>query len=400
MARKKKKKEPRRHFGTIITIEEGKKYGLRWTDDTPTGRGKPYETFYGTEYGAKARMSEIEVEVKSRRGGRKAPVVPTFAVAYEKWYIPACEKRIAAGKLKERTLDQYRKAYARAIGNRWGHVPVTKIRTQDVEDWLMGHTRSVGEQYKSVMKKTLDECVKRNVIDRNPLSVAMVESSLGGTRDKGIWTLEQLDELAWRSRGKPFFHSVLLMAFGSCRPGESLGPMLSEIRERECMGMRFAEVDVIRQVTRSGVLSSDDDLKNGFSKRKVYVPEPWCHPVLHANASAGEHEVYLTDSGAGEHVRQTRVSDGFRRSFERGEMGDLEYHPWKNLRPSWQTWMNWRNHVEREKIEKLMGHVGRGVTAVYYDRPLDVQLMEEIAASFANFPYDSPYPWRDEFPGT
>lgn len=387
-------RQRRRHFGSIREVKKGKVYYLRWTENTPHGRDKPHETVYGTYSDACARMSEIEVVV---RRGRRDRVVPSFRQAYEMWYLPSKSQAVGSGKLKQRTLDQYRNIYRYFVAERWDGVPVSEVKTADIESWLSGITKSNGELCKTVIKGVLDECVKRDVIASNPARVKMNDSALGSKRDKGIWSIEQLDEMAWKSIGRPYFYSVILIAFGSCRPGESLGPKLSEIHRKECDGMTFAEVGIVRQVTPQGKLTGDEDLKNDFSPRKVYIPEPWCYPLFHASESPEEGQVLLTDMGYGLHRSQKNIYESFRDAFRRGLMGELEYHPWKNLRPSWETWMNWRNHVQRERIEKIMGHVGSGITAVYYDRPLDVQLMEEIAESFKKYPYKSPYPWKERF---
>lgn len=385
----------RRDFGTIIEIERGTKYGLRWVQNDEEGRRKRYETFRGNKTGAKARLREIEAEVRSKGRDRS---VPTFGEAYERWYLPALAQRVANGTIKQRTVDQYERIYGYTIRERWEDVPVSEMRVRNIEEWMQTIKKSVGELCMAVIRGVLDECVKREAIAVNPSRAKMNKSALGEERDKGIWMLEQLDEMAWRSRGEIFFHSILLMAFASCRPGESLGPKLSEIRPVECRGMTFAEVDVNRQVVNDGTLTSDNDLKNEFSPRKVFVPEPWCWPVLHAADNPREGQVLLSDAGYGTHFKQYRISRALSSAFRSGRMGDLERHPWKNIRPSWETWINWRNHIDHERREKLMGHIGSGVTAVYYDRPLDVQLMEEVARSFEQYPYSSPYPWAEAYP--
>jgi len=384
----------RRDFGTIIEIERGKKYGLRWTQNTDTGRKKRYETFHGNRTDAKARLHEIEHEVRSS-GSNK--IVPTVGYAYEKWYLPGLEARVAAGRIKGRTVDQYRKFYAKYLAE-WVDTPVTEVKPLGVEEWLSRMTKSVGSTSRIVMKGILDECVKRELIPANPARAKLIDSSVKGELDKGIWTLEELDDMAWASRGEIFFYSVILMGFGSCRPGESLGPMLSDIRKRECMGMKFADVNIIRQVVTDGTLTTDDDLKNGFSPRHVFIPEPWCYPVLYAAENPEEGQVLLSDSGYGNHFRQYQIYTRFKKMMRSGAIAGLEYHPWKNIRNSWETWINWRNKISPQKIEKLIGHVGDGITAVYYDRPLDVQLMEEIASSFAMVPYESPHPWMETYP--
>lgn len=385
----------RRDFGTIIEIERGAKYGLRWTQNDERGRRKRYETFHGNKTGAKARLREIEAEVRSRGRDRS---VPTFGEAYERWYLPALAQRVENGSIKQRTVDQYVKMHSYHIRDRWDAVPVTEMKVKDIEDWRLSITRASGRLCMSVMKGVLDECVKREVISVNPARAKMLLSSKGGKLDKGIWTLEELDEMAWRGREEIFFHSVLLMAFASCRPGESLGPKVDEVRPVECGGMLFAEVDIVRQVVDEGYMTSDSDLKNEFSPRKVYVPDPWCRPVLNAAQNPSEGQILLSDAGYGTHFKQYQISKALKTAFSSGRMGALERHPWKNIRPSWQTWINWRNHIDPERREKLMGHSGTGVTAVYYDRPLDAQLMEEVARSFREYPYESPYPWAEAYP--
>ena len=385
----------RRDFGTIIEIERGVKYGLRWTQNDERGRRKRYETFHGNKTGAKARLREIEADVRSRGRDRS---VTTFGEAYERWYLPALAQRVANGSLKQRTVNQYSNVYRYFLEDRWKNVPVSEMRVAAVEEWMSTITRSNGDLCKTVMKGVLDECVKREIVQMNVARVKMNKSALGEERDKGIWTLEELDEMAWMSRGEIFFFSIVLMAFASCRPGESLGPKLSEIRLRECRGMSFAEVDIVRQVANDNTLTDDSDLKNEFSPRKVYVPDPWCRPVLNAAQNPSEGQILLSDAGYGTHFSQDLIYSTFRRSFRKGKMGSLEYHPWKNLRPSWETWVNWRNHIDPDRREKIIGHRGRGVTAVYYDRPLSVQLMEEVARSFEEHPYVSPHPWAEEYP--
>ena len=380
----------RSEWGTIIEIVPGKKYGIRWTENTPSGRKKVYETFYGNLTGARKRRSEIRERV-SRQG--RGDVVPTFGYAFERWYLPAARSMVESGAIKPVTLDQYVGAWERNIRDRWSDVPVTEIKPIDIESWLLGIAKSSGALSKAVMSNVFNECMKRGVLQSNPTKVKMVESSDAKTLDKGIYTLEELDDIAWRLRGRPCQMSVILMAFGSCRPGESLGPKLSEVSRRECMGMEFAEICINRQVRAAPYGMSDDfDLKTGSGKRRVYVPEPWCREVFRRVEEARREDVYLSDMGYGVWTPQKRVSGDFDSAFADGTL-PYERHPWKNLRPSWETWMNWRNHVPLQKIKKLIGHSGGGVTEVYYDRPLDVQLMETIAGSFREHPFRSPHGW-------
>lgn len=381
------RRKMRRPWGCIVESRRGKKYVLRWMD----GGRRRCETFYGSYRAADERLAEIRAEIRAR--GDQGASAPTLAEAWERWYLPSAKRRIESGKLKPSSLDQYERMWRYFIADRWGGCRVTDIKPIDVEDWMHTLTRSNGKLCRAIMSNVMNECLKREVIASNPMRVKMVESPLGTEMDRGIWTLEELDEMAWRSRGSLHFYSVILMAFGSCRPGESLGPKLSEVKPRECRDMRFAEVRIERQMRRSGRMSEADDLKNKWSTRTVFVPEPWCLPLLDRVARAGAGEVFVTETSPGVGASQQDVVKSWNRAFSTGAMGSLERHPWKNLRPAWETWMNWRNHVDSAKIEKLMGHKAKGVTGIYYDRPLDMQLMEEIARGFEGYPYRSPYPW-------
>ena len=173
----------RRDFGTIIEIERGVKYGLRWTQNDERGRRKRYETFHGNKTGAKARLREIEADVRSSGRDRS---VPTFGEAYERWYLPALAHRVANGSIKQRTVDQYVKMHSYHIRDRWDAVPVTEMKVKDIEDWRLSITRASGRLCMSVMKGVLDECVKREVISVNPARAKMLLSSKGGKLDKGI----------------------------------------------------------------------------------------------------------------------------------------------------------------------------------------------------------------------
>ena len=45
------------------------------------------------------------------------------------------------------------------------------------------------------------------------------------------------------------------------------------------------------------------------------------------------------------------------------------WHPFRNLRNSYQTFMRWEVGLAPHYIEELLGHKGTTVTDLYYDRP-------------------------------
>ena len=61
--------------------------------------------------------------------------------------------------------------------------------------------------------------------------------------------------------------------------------------------------------------------------------------------------------------------------------------PMSRLRNSWQTFTHWELGVEREKIERMMGHKGMSVTEIHYDKPEAEMLAKTIAVAYKAYPY-------------
>lgn len=126
----------RRAWGSIDSVIPNKKYVLRWMENTPEGRRRRCETFYGTYREADLRLAQIRVEHKDDKP------VPTIGKAYKTWYLPSAEARRDAGKLASTSFKQYTRVWASVIAPRWSDVPLDSVRPIDVQNWLSEQTHS------------------------------------------------------------------------------------------------------------------------------------------------------------------------------------------------------------------------------------------------------------------
>lgn len=118
----------RRAWGSIDSAIPNKKYVLRWTENTPEGRRRRCETFYGTYREADLRLAQIRVE----RAADKP--VPTIGEAYKTWYLPELERRVSDGEASKNTLSQYTHIWKKVIEPRWSRVPVDSTRALDIQE--------------------------------------------------------------------------------------------------------------------------------------------------------------------------------------------------------------------------------------------------------------------------
>mgnify|MGYP002507883496 CR=1 FL=1 len=84
-------------------------------------------------------------------------------------------------------------------------------------------------------------------------------------------------------------------------------------------------------------------------------------------------------------ITQQRLLDVWRPLVE--QVDEVPYRPVSRLRNSWQTFTHWELGVEREKIERMMGHKGTSVTDVHYDKPEAEMLAKIIAVAYKAHPY-------------
>ena len=373
---------PRRQrdaWGSIEEVERGRKYRIRWWGDSHDGAGyrRHSRVIRGTRKDAEEFRALMHV-----RHGEDAPC-PTVGEAWELWYKPDCDRALAVwererkpGKrgesMKPQTHMQVMSTWRAHVGPRWADVPASGVRYSDVQEWLLTKTEQVAKRCLSMLRGILRLCVLNEVLDRNVAKHEYRMPSRAARADHGVWSLEELDEVLWPAVwGRPCEPMFLLSAFGSCRTGECLAPMLEEIEPVEAPGMTLAVVPILRQVYNEGGVSDDDDLKNKWSPRTVVIPEPWSLRVLQLrDEGLARGETWLSDDGLGEPMPQKRVRRDFYAALRAA--GVPERQP-RALRRSWRSWMAVTG-VSREVMEKMMGHVGEGTTGRHYLQ-LDAELI-------------------------
>ena len=302
---------------------------LRYWADLHDGRGymRHSKTIRGTY-----RDGELELSRLMLAHSGDAPA-PTVMDAFETWWLPDAEDRVASGEMTPTTLTNYMSRWNAHVSPAFGDVSVTDVTPLDVQQW----------RYR--MPKTV-----------------VVEHA------KDIYTLDEACRAIEAARGTVAYMPAVLSAIGSCRVGEALAPTASDVTAREASGMTVAVVDVHRQVDRGGRVL--DRLKTAQSARPVVIPEPWSLDVLAVGSG------WLCDGGDGSPCSQRVAGKAWLDALS--EAG-VEPIPMRNLRNSWRTFMRWELGVPEDMLEKMMGHVGRNVGEVHYDRP-DADVFADVVA--------------------
>lgn len=355
----------RREFGTITPARRKGYQTVRYWADLHDGRGymRHTSTIKGTKRDASAWLAKMHID-----HGSDAPTMTVRAV-YETWYLPYITEHLA-----KRTVGNYRRAWENYIEPRWGSSYVTDIRPSDMQGWLLSLSNGTAETCVKVLSKVMGYAVQYELRESNPMDVAYRMPEKARKFDDGIYTLEECGKLADAVRGSKIECAFILSAFGSCRVGEAFGAMAEDVSEEVASnGMRCAVVRVCRQADKDGFTL--DSTKNRWSERYVVVPEPWSLRIFEFAANGWP---YL--SGYDSPVNSREAG----RIWDRAcEAAGLPRRPFRNVRPSWRTYMSAELGANPETLERLMGHGGQTVTGRHYYRPKIMALVEEVSKAFA-----------------
>lgn len=344
---------------------------LRYWADLHDGRGYMRHTM--TVEGSK-RDGDREL-ARIRLAHEEDVRVPTFRECVEQWYLPGIEN------LSFNTRKAYMSALNSKILPRWGDVPITDIRPMEMQEWLSGMTKTQAATAMKIMGVALDYPTRYEVIPSNPARVKYRMPTAVTRRDKGTYTLGEALRILDACHGSFAESAVITSLFGSCRVGESLGVMVGEVVECAASnGLTAAHFCVSRQVNNTGNIV--DTLKTEQSERPIVLVGKVAERMLEIqDERRADGLLWLTDNGACEHVTQRVMTDEWRRITA---SAGLQFHPYRNLRNSWRTFMEWELHVDAAKLEFLMGHKGQDVTSIYYNRPTVQMLIDEVAKAFAD----------------
>ncbi|MDY5271814.1 hypothetical protein [Tractidigestivibacter sp.] len=365
-------------WGSVEEMVRGKKYRLRYWASTPDGYRRVSEIVYGT----RADAEDVRAQRRLDHGHERA--TPTVSAAYEKWWLPNFERRVAEGEASVNSLNSFQSTWRKWCEPTWGVVEVTAIHPMDVQAWLLTMPISVARRARIVMSNTLDYCVRYELVPTNPFRAKydMPSRSTSETQDRGIWTTAEVLRLCNAARGEWYEGALLVQAFGGARVGESLGVMAADVRGIECDGVPVALVDVRRQVQGHGGVT--ELLKTQQSHRVVPIPGPPGEMIIEIASQHGGG--WLTDNGLGGHVSQVVYRNAVLRCADKA---GVERRQPRSLRNAWETRMRWEWGLPPYVVEPMMGHAGRDVTGQYYDRPRPEAMAQVVADAYKLHPYGS-----------
>ena len=370
-------------WGSITELDAGERYRIRYWAETPNGYRRKSETVRGTRKDAERRRAELMLE-----HSEDAPC-PTVGAVWERWYLPAQERRIESGDMAEQTLKVYKSVWKNHAGPRWKDVPCDQVRPLHVQQWLdtLGHSEAKTSM--QLLRPMTDFAVRYGSIQTNPFRerYIMPTKKTVTRRDDGVWSLEELGKVWQQVIGEWFEAAFLLAAFGGLRVGESLGVMGTDVSAMDVNGQRLAIVRVQRQVMNQGGAVSDE-LKNRQSNRTVVIPGRAGARLL---ALAAENPGFLSGDGLGSNNDQRRLWRSWDAAMKK--MDTSLQHPFRNLRNSWETNSRWTLRLPPHITEPLMGHAGHDVTGAYYDRPRVEMYADAVSEAYAERQYDAGWTW-------
>lgn len=368
-------------WGAISQVDAAT-WRIRYWSSGPDGYRRRSKTVRGTRKDAERARAELMLA-----HSEDAPC-PTVGEVWERWALPAYERREASGDMSSYTLRQYRSGWNRHAAPRWADVPCDAVRPLEVQQWLDGLSYNGALQAMNVLRPTLDYAVRYGTIPSNPFRERYLMPSKSGKADmdRGVWTLDELGEL-WRGHavGQWWEAAFLLSAFGGCRVGESLGVRPGDVSLCDAGGVPVCMARIERQIPSTGSVPLER-LKNRQSRRTIAIPgRAGLRVASLSEGCAG----WLSGDGLGGPSTQRRLMLAWRAAGAE--------HPFRNLRNSYETNMRWALRLPPWIVEPLLGHAGQGVTAQYYDRPSAEMFADAVASAYRERPYDAGWDWLANF---
>ena len=103
----------RRSWGSVTEVTRGKKYVIRWMENTPRGRMRRSKTIWGTY-----REACLELDKKHVEHAEDKPT-PTVRRAYEMWVLPLLNKRLETGTLAPNSYKTIVTSWDKFVNQRW-----------------------------------------------------------------------------------------------------------------------------------------------------------------------------------------------------------------------------------------------------------------------------------------
>lgn len=368
----------RRSWGSITEITRGKKYVLRWTQNTPKGRKRLTKTVYGTYAQANLELDRIHV-----KHAQDSPT-PTVRQAWELWALPTMQARIENQTITPRSVDQYAVWWRVHVEPRWGDTPVDALRAVDLQEWLLTLTKSQARGAYKVLRKIYSHVAAVVPLPLDPFAASIrytMPTRTERARTKGVYDLKEAREVFATLKGNPLEPVFILTCFASCRVGEALGAKLSDIELFSNDEPALVAIDICRQMSHAGTEPlPDGQLKTAASERTVIVLPDFNERLLEIikerRAFGTE---WLCDRGDGTPLNVDICNIRWRKYCE---SNSIRYIPLQNLRNSWRTICEVELRLPWDLLETLMGHRLPGVSGAHYIRPSKEQLVCAVRDSF------------------
>lgn len=363
------RKHRRRAWGSVTESVRGRKYVLRWVENTPSGRRRRTRTVYGTYREACMELDRLHVE----KSGDKPTM--TIGEVYETWYLPDMEMRVSLGTLKQGSLRTYLNMWRKHISGRWEDVPVDSVRPMDVQEWLLSMPKQTASTCMAVVRVVMDYAVRYELVATNKFRERyQMPTASAWNRSRATLSLKDADEVLRSLEGDAIEPAFIVACYGGARTGEALGVMCSEVRFMSAGGVDFAVVPIRRRVSDDGELMPDGDLKNRQSVRETLVPGFYGERLLRIAEDRKRAGFGLLTSYDGAPMSKGSLGFALRRHVDM---------PFANLRNSWRTFAQFEWGIDRETLEILMGHVLQGVSGKHYIRPDIEQVAERFAEAYS-----------------
>ena len=369
------RKHRRRSWGSITESVKGKKYVLRWVENTDEGRKRMCRTFEGTYREASLWLDRKHAEMGDSK------VVPTVSQCAEMWYVPYLERHVESGKIRRSTADSKIRLLNDAVYPFLGKACIDSVDVASTQRWLLGMPRSRAENVLSILRGIDRQAYKFIRHDNRPIGPDMeyeVPPRYRKVKSDRVYPIEEAEKIMGMLRGNDMLEApFIIAAFGGARVTESAAVKACEVEQDEAHGVRCAVVPILRHTLASGYETTDDGvLKNAQSERETVIPAPFGDRLVQIAEERREAGVeWLCDRGDGLPLNGQMLKY-FWNEFLKGN--GLDPMPFSNLRKSWRTYMQTDYHVPWETLEVLMGHKIKGVTGAQYFKPTRSQLVSEV----------------------
>lgn len=262
-------------------------------------------------------------------------------ITYNELWDAITEPSFTKDELKPKTVDGYLRVWKAELKERIGKKRVIDTRPSFVED-VLGQIESawVQKAAHSLWRKMVNQAIHEGLDMANPVD-RYVRRKRAVAAPRPV--LESRDVKVWLTAIASYKHrsALLAMAGAGLRVEEAVVLTAEDIHAAQHRGRLYVVIDVHKTlVSTSKGKVLQDTTKTPFSKRTVWIGEPFATPLLEALPESGPIMPSMMrwqggDLKAKHFLGPTYMTETYRKHFRESEM----YYvcPGK-LRKSWSNW--------------------------------------------------------------